>query len=437
MNKKKLRNFTTVFVFLVISTLFSVNIFAQNVAEQLREAAANLQNNQFDEAEKILRRVIKSAPANSDAHNLLGIVLDQKSNFAEAEKEYRQAVKLNPKAVSPLANLGILLAKTKREKLAAQTFESILKINPNHPQTIINLGFLHFSLGNFQRAAELLQKAAQIQPNDYEILFKLGTSLYQIKKTEAAKQAFSSANSISPTNAEPFYSLGVIAFDEGNFELASQNFEKVLALEPNFADAYFMFGEILAKQKRYEEAVKFYEKAAIIDKTKSVYFVRLGGTYLYNYEPIKAFQYFKEAVELFPEIAEIRYFYAISARSIGNYELAFSEAKKSLSLNETADANALLGSLLTDRSEYAEAEKYLRKAIALNPNHINSQHDLGRILVKEQKFTEALPILQKVSTLIPDDADIHYQLFLTYTRLKRKADADKEFALFKKLSDKK
>lgn len=292
-------------------------------------------------------------------------------------------------------------------------------------------------MGDLPRAVEFLQKANQIQPNDYQILFKLGTALYQSKKLEEAKNTFTSANLISTASAEPVYFLGLIEFDRNNLEQAARYFENALTLKPDFADVNFMLGEILAKQKRYAEAIGFYEKAVAQDKTKSAYFVRLGGTYLFNYEPTKAFQYFKEAAERFPDIPEIKYFFAIAARSLGEFDLAFSEAKKALALKETADTNALLGSILIDRGNYPEAEKYLRRAVTLNPNHFNSQHDLGRILVKQQKFAEALPLLQRAASLMPNVADVHYQLFLTYTRLKRKAEADKELELFKQLSDKK
>ena len=128
MTTKKFNFLTIVFLFLTIFIISCQSIFAQTnpVAEQLRQAAANLQNGQLNEAETILRRLTRTAPTNVDAHNLLGIVLDQKGNLTEAEREYRLALKSNPRAVSPLANLGILLAKTKRETEAIQTFEKVL-----------------------------------------------------------------------------------------------------------------------------------------------------------------------------------------------------------------------------------------------------------------------------------------------------------------------
>ena len=423
-------------LFLVTCVCLTISAFSQiksDVKILLSEAANYLQTGGFTEAEKVLLQAKKLNPNNADVHNLLGIIYDQKSDFAKAESEYRTAIRLNPKAVSPLANLGILLAKTNRPKDAIQTFEIVLKLNPNHPQTIINLGFLYSSVGNFPFAIEFLNMANLIQPNSYDILFKLGTALYQTKKLDEAKQIFTQISS----TAEPLYYLGLIAFDQNQAEIALQYFENSLALKPDFADANFMLGEIMAQQKRYAEAVQFYQKAIAQDKTKDVYFVRLGGTYLVGNNFAKALQYFKEASQLFPKIAEIRYFLAVTLRTQGSYDLAFIEAKKALSLKETADSNAIIGSMLVDRNEIIDAEKYLRKAILLNPNHFNSHHDLGRLLVKAQKFAEALPFLQKAVALLPDNPDVHYQLFLTYSRLKRKDEAEKELKIFKQLSEKK
>ena len=94
----------------------SNNLKNQNeVVTLLQQTAASIHTGNFSEAEKTIRRAVKIAPNNSDAHNLFGIVLDQLGNQIEAEKEFRNAIRLNSKAVSPLANLGVLLAKNKRQ----------------------------------------------------------------------------------------------------------------------------------------------------------------------------------------------------------------------------------------------------------------------------------------------------------------------------------
>jgi Flp pilus assembly protein TadD len=95
-----------------------------------------------------------------------------------------------------------------------------------------------------------------------------------------------------------------------------------------------------------------------------------------------------------------------------------------------------LGAILSDRGDIAEAERYLRRAIALNGKHFNALHDLGRLLVRAGRYKDALPILQRAATINADDPDVHYQLFLALSRLKLKEDADREFATFKQLKEK-
>jgi len=46
-----------------------------------------------------------------------------------------------------------------------------------------------------------------------------------------------------------------------------------------------------------------------------------------------------------------------------------------------------------------------------------------------------LTILKRGAELSPEDPGVHYQLFLIYSRVKQKADADSELALFKKLDE--
>jgi Flp pilus assembly protein TadD len=151
----------------------------------------------------------------------------------------------------------------------------------------------------------------------------------------------------------------------------------------------------------------------------------------------KAYEVFRQAAERFPGVSELQFYFAGTARGRGEYDLAIAALKKSLSLKpDNVDALSLLGVILLDRNEIAEAENLLRRAIALNENYFNPFNDLGRLLVKTHRYEEAIPILQRATSLSPDNAEVHYQLLLSYSRLKRKADADREYAIHKRLTEK-
>ena len=150
----------------------------------------------------------------------------------------------------------------------------------------------------------------------------------------------------------------------------------------------------------------------------------------------EALNTFRNAAELFPQIAEIHYFLAISARGVGKFDLALAESKKTIALQPSgADALALLGALTLDHGNVGDAETLLRRAVALNQKHFNALYDLGRLLVKTNRYAEALPVLQRAAEINSNHPELHYQIFLALSRLKRKIEAERELEIYKQLRE--
>ena len=408
-----------------------------DVAENLREAAELLQAGRIDDAEPIVRRILAIAPQAADAHNLLGAILDQRGRTEEAEREYREALRLNPRSISARANLGVLLARTNHTDQAVQLFESVLHENPDHPQAVLNLGLLYTARGDYNRALPLLERANAFFPNTFTVLYNLGVVQYQLKRLDEAASALASAATLSPDDAGTLYYLGLIASARGDSEAAARYWLKALALRPDFAEANFMIGEELRKNRQPDRAIEYYERALAQDSTKLVYYVRLGGVYLLSGDNAKALATFERGAHRFPNVAEAHYFVALAARGRADYELAEAELRKTLAIEpDNADALAQLGFILGEHADYAEAEQLLQRALALSNNrHFVAIYDMGRLLVKTQRYEDAIPILLRGVALNTKFPGIHYQLFLAYSRLKRKAEASQELEIFKRLDE--
>lgn len=192
-----------------------------------------------------------------------------------------------------------------------------------------------------------------------------------------------------------------------------------------------MLGEILRKHNRHDAARDFYERALHQDPSQPAYHVRLGGTYMLLIQYDKALQVFQPASQRFPRSPEIQYFIGLAARGLANYELAEQALRKSLSLKENVDTLAQPGFILAEHDRNAEAETFLRRAIAVDARHFYANYDLGRLLVRTRRFDEAITALQGAMSIRPRDPGVHYQLFISYSRLKQKEAADRELALFK------
>src|SRR5882724_242322 len=166
---------------------------SNSAISQVAEAASLLKAGKLDEAERILRSVIVTTPRSPDAHNLLGMVLDQREQFKAAEQEYREALRLNPSLISPLANLGVPLARTERSEEAIHAFETVLQKVPDHPQATLNLGLQYVARSDYARAMPLLERARQLGLDRYEARYNLGLSLFYLKRMDESAHAFESA----------------------------------------------------------------------------------------------------------------------------------------------------------------------------------------------------------------------------------------------------
>lgn len=160
------------------------------------------------------------------------------------------------------------------------------------------------------------------------------------------------ASKLSPI-AEPLYYLGLIEQQRGHDETAVERWEKARNLRPNSPEVNFMLGEMHLRFQRIEAAKDAYERALEQDPSKPVYYARLGGIDILRgaFEP--ALDVFQRGAQRFPNNPDMHYFVALAARGTGNYDLAQTALRKSLSIQaDHVDALALLGAIRADRGDF-------------------------------------------------------------------------------------
>jgi len=238
---------------------------------------------------------------------------------------------------------------------------------------------------------------------------------------------------VSLNEPEPYYRLGLIASAKGDSRSALLFWSKALQLRPGYPEANFMAGEELLRKQMPEKAHQFYELALSQDPSKLLYYIRLGVAEFRLQHYPAAIEVFTRGLSRFPDNANLAFLIGYANRAQGHYDDALVAFNKARAVQpENADVLANLGYIAGQRGQDEEATQLLRQAIKLDANNFAAHHDLGRLLIKLKKYDESVAILEHGVTINDKDAGIHYQLFLAYSRLGRKADADREFATFKK-----
>ena len=77
----------------------------------------------------------------------------------------------------------------------------------------------------------------------------------------------------------------------------------------------------------------------------------------------------------------------------------------------------LLGDAYTQTKDLPKAEAAYRKAADLDPSELSHQRGLGQTLLAEEKYSEALKVYQRLTDLMPDDADVYLRLAQIYREL--------------------
>jgi Tfp pilus assembly protein PilF len=115
-------------------------------------------------------------------------------------------------------------------------------------------------------------------------------------------------------------------------------------------------------------------------------------------------------------------------------EKAKQELLKELEIDSrNAAAEFILGEIARQASDWPEAIERFSRAARLDANFGNAFMGWGAALVATQRYEEAVAPLRQAAMLQPGNTSAHYNLGLALLRSGKKEEADKEFAVQKRL----
>ncbi len=237
-----------------------------NIGQSLNEAVALQRQGQLREAEKIYSRVLKAAPGNFDALNLLGAVKLQQGQIGEAQRLLSAAVKANPGAAGAWCNLGQALHALKRAPEALDCLDKARALAPDdfsilnqHANVLITLARPADALAEFQ---QVLARA----PNHVEARLNSGLARAMLGFQEQALADFDAALQFAPRHPGVHYNRGVALITLGRYAEAAEANGRALDIAPGYANAWLNRGKALMQLNRFDEAIANFAEALEISK---------------------------------------------------------------------------------------------------------------------------------------------------------------------------
>ena len=203
----------------------------------------------LNEAEPVLKEVVKIRPKYADVYNKLGIISNLNGNTREAVDYFEKALLLNPKYTEVSLNLAITYNDLGEFRKAEEVFSMAAQIarpEPNSMDPFIagKLANEHFKVGNLylelnmnKEAIEEYRKAVKLHPGLADVHTKLGIALRNTGRTEDAIVHFVKAKVINPEYGAAWVQLGLSYYMTGLTGLAFEEWTKALEYVPRLKEA--------------------------------------------------------------------------------------------------------------------------------------------------------------------------------------------------------
>src|SRR6476646_1364295 len=231
-------------------------------------------------------------------------------------------------------------------------------------------------------------------------------SLLQKQQYSQAEEKLQTLISSQSENPQAWFDLGFAQSHLGKCADAIAANKKAVALDPKWFEAQQNLGLALAKSGDLSAAAAALKIAVtlkpIIGGQQALVAVWLSlAQVTEESQPQDSLAAYQKAAELDPTNSEAQLGVARMAERSGNAAAAEQQYLKLAATGNNGSIEQLIG-LYLKQKRYADAETWLHKYIAANPQNAAAQLQLGKLLAAEGKTQEAIATLEPLYKASPD-----------------------------------
>lgn len=361
-------------LFLAVSLISAAQVSKQGGdMSALQDAAQAITAGKLNQAENELQSVLRSAPGEYRALDLLGVVRVLQRREIEAEELFRRASQKKPDFAPAHAHLGLLYVQMGRPEVAVPQLREALRLDPS--RTDASAALVHILQDQAQAAAtagdsgkslELLADARKYAPDNADVQSAFGMMALRMALWQDAVAAFQQTLKLRKNDPTALYSLGRAFLGLWKFEDARQQFAQYVEVRPDDPSGHCALGMTLAALERSGEARLQFERSIAL-------------------APAQTESYFRLAL------------------------------------------------LDLDSKDLDSAARNLRQVLDREPKHAGALTALGRVAFEQKRYSEAVELLQRA--IANDDSlrEAHYYLGLTLARMGHKQESDEQLLIATRL----
>ncbi|MDT7778315.1 MAG: protein O-GlcNAc transferase [Acidobacteriota bacterium] len=421
---------------LCILLLAATDARAQAPAQpaRLERAAALISENRLTEAEQQLNSILKTAPNDALALNLLGTVRAKQGRLDEAEALFTRAVRADRQFVGAHMNLAYLyVLKGAPEKTAAELRE-VLRLDPGNADAGYKLARLLLSQGRLDECIRLVEderRAGRLTP---VLAVVLGDAYLKKGDAGKAEESYMLVLGAQDGNPDALLGMALVSQSKGDASAAARYLTRAREAIADSPELLYRFAVAALKSGLFDDARAALESAARLAPGEPAYLVALGAAWLKKPDLFEAERIFRQALQLRPDDPQAQMYLGYILLK----QKKFPEAREWLEKSVKGDAAApetfyYLGLVAQEQNEDTRAVEFFETAVRLSPSFANAHVALGSVYLKLKNYARAQVELEAGVRLNPDDSKAHYNLARLYAQLKDPQRAQAEMAVVEKL----
>jgi tetratricopeptide (TPR) repeat protein len=135
--------------------------------EHLEHLLQLLRSEDDDRAvEQAFREILEDRPTSAQVRREVAVQAIQNGDYPEAIRELKKSISVNPDYPDLHNYLGIAYGNSGMSDDAIEEFETALKINPFYLKARLNLALALYDQGRFQEAHEQIERVLSVQPDN-------------------------------------------------------------------------------------------------------------------------------------------------------------------------------------------------------------------------------------------------------------------------------
>lgn len=418
-------------------------------------AASHLQRQNFSKAVSVLEEGLTGQIGDAVLYNYLAAAYSGQGKTKEALAQLEKAKQRKADYLTPYINLANHYLSQGMPKRAAAEYQAFLKVEPDNVRALVSLatlqelqgdlpgaeqslmraadtgsvdGFVAAALflgrqGKLEKALEVSQNGLKAHPDTPSLLELEGKVLLRQGQKAGAIRSFQRFAEVQPLQGLPMLIATLVQTNQPDEaeKVARQQMDK----SPTDPQGYLLLADIYKHRRLYAKGLEVLDQGLIKIPHNPLLQMARASLFLAQDNTDQALTIYNEIRRRQPDYLPATFSLATLYDRLGDKKQALALYRQCLA----QDANYLpalnnLAYLYADNyGDLDEALKMARLALRQRPADAGIMDTLGYVLVRQKRFAEALPFLQKAAQMLPDEPLVQLHLGEAYFGLGKRAEA--------------